>query len=84
MLPDKTKLIVQNFFLQVAFYLYEMIANRQYKNEYLHPAITYITQRGTFELQCVICAEVFSKESFEHNKLKRHLETKHCGSVNKE
>ena len=60
------------------------MAKRQYKDEYLNLGFTYITHQGVLKPQCVICGEVLSNESFKQNKLKRHLEGKHSGLVNKE
>ena len=60
------------------------MAKRLYKDEYLNLGFAYISQHGIIKPQCVVCAEVLSNESFKHNKLKRHLESKHSRLVNKQ
>ena len=54
-----------------------MAAKRKYKPEYLNCGFTYLVDKGIVKQQCVICNEVLSNESFNNNKLKRHLRIKH-------
>ena len=60
------------------------MAKRPYKEEFLDLGFMHITARGIIKLQCVICGEDLSNESFKENKLRRHLEGKHSAFVAKQ
>lgn len=58
-------------------------SKRMYINEFLNLGFTHVTHQGVLKPQCLICGEVSNNKSFKKNKLKRHLEGKHNGLVNK-
>ncbi|XP_045103937.1 SCAN domain-containing protein 3-like [Portunus trituberculatus] len=60
-----------------------MASKRMYNSEFLNLGFTHVTHQGVLKPQCVICGEVLSNESFKKKELKRHLEGKHNGLVNK-
>ncbi|KAI6647160.1 Zinc finger BED domain-containing protein 5-like [Oopsacas minuta] len=50
---------------------------RPYHDKFIELGFFYVTDRGVQKPQCVICYEVLSNESMKHNKLQRHLSSKH-------
>ncbi|KAI6649866.1 Zinc finger BED domain-containing protein 5-like [Oopsacas minuta] len=50
---------------------------RPYHDKFIELGFFYVTNRGVQKPQCVICYEVLSNESMKHNKLQRHLSSKH-------
>lgn len=53
-----------------------MASKRTYNSEFLNLGFTHVTHQGVLKLQCVICGEVLSNESFKKHKLTRHLKKK--------
>ena len=51
---------------------------RPYNDKFIELGFYYVTERGVQKPQCVICYEVLSSESMKHNKLQRHLSSKHA------
>ena len=56
----------------------------RYDDSYLKLGFTVIKSSGEDKPQCVLCSEVLASTSLKPSKLKRHLETKHPSSVNKD
>jgi hypothetical protein len=52
-------------------------SKRKYEEELIKCGFTSIVINTEEIPQCVICCEVLANESFEVNKLIRHLKTKH-------
>ena len=50
---------------------------RPYHDKFIELGFFYVTDRVVQKPQCVICYEVLSNEFMKHNKLQRHLSSKH-------
>jgi hypothetical protein len=50
---------------------------RKYQEDFIKVGFTSVVINGSERPQCIICYEVLANESFNVNKLMRHLKTKH-------
>jgi hypothetical protein len=50
---------------------------RKYEEEFIKYGFTSVVINGEESLQCMICCEVLTNESFKVDKLIRHLKTEH-------
>jgi len=56
----------------------------KYDDAYLKFGFTLMKSNGEEKPQCVLCSEVLASTSLKPSKLKRHLESKHPSSINKD